>query len=264
MIETNVDAMKCRSDRKEDLEILDWLAKNDYDPQDSLISKRQPGSGQWLLDSQNFQDWLKADNQTLFCPGIPGAGKTFITSIVIEYLRNAYGSSVTYLYCNVGQQHQQTPENMLRSILKQLVQNRSPLPHELKDLYDKHNKKGSQPKFTEISSVLKSVIASNARTFIAIDALDECRTHNACRDIFLSEIFVLQEKTRLNVLATSRHQEVEATFSRSLVQEISASRSDMEAYIDEKILLWEKVHASSLNNIRDMIKKEVLGAADGM
>ncbi|KAF2182132.1 hypothetical protein K469DRAFT_520620, partial [Zopfia rhizophila CBS 207.26] len=44
------------------------------------------GTGQWLLDSKEFQTWLKTSNQTLFCLGILGAGKTILTSIVVDDL----------------------------------------------------------------------------------------------------------------------------------------------------------------------------------
>jgi hypothetical protein len=41
---------------------------------------------EWLLDSDEFQTCLDTDKQTLFCPGIPGAGKTILSSIVVDYL----------------------------------------------------------------------------------------------------------------------------------------------------------------------------------
>jgi Cdc6-like AAA superfamily ATPase len=209
------------------------------------------------LNSAECQDWLKADNQTLFCPGIPGAGKTFITSIVIDYLQTNYKSSgVAYLYCDIGQQGQQAPETLLGSILKQLVSNRSPLPKEVKSLYEQHKGKRSRPELIEISKVLQSVISPDSRTFILIDALDECQNHDSCRDILLSEIFTLQVKTRLNIFATSRPQEVEAKFSGSIICEIIAIDNDIEAYLDDKILLWEKSHERDLDNIRDMIKRK--------
>jgi hypothetical protein len=127
--EKDIHSMKVRQDDQDRQRILDWLTPIDYDPQHTYISKRQPGTGQWLLNSAECQDWLKADNQTLFCPGIPGAGKTFITSIVIDYLQTNYKSSgVAYLYCNIGQQGQQAPETLLGSILKQLVWDRSLCP----------------------------------------------------------------------------------------------------------------------------------------
>lgn len=38
------------------------------------------------LDSHEFQEWLNNSKQTLFCPGIPEAGKTVITAIVVNHL----------------------------------------------------------------------------------------------------------------------------------------------------------------------------------
>jgi hypothetical protein len=56
--------------------ILDWLTPIDYAPQQSnFISQWQEGTGQWLLNSDEFQVWINQRKQTLFCPGIPGAGK---------------------------------------------------------------------------------------------------------------------------------------------------------------------------------------------
>src|SRR5436309_15173502 len=72
---------------KERESIIDWLAAIDYGQQQSdFLSRRQEGTGQWLLDSDEFQEWLTQKKQTLFCPGIPGAGKTILTSIVVDYL----------------------------------------------------------------------------------------------------------------------------------------------------------------------------------
>jgi len=67
--------------------ILEWLSPMDYGgEQGDILSIRQPGTGQWLLDTQQFQLWLQKDQQSLFRPGIPGAGKTVLTSIVVEHL----------------------------------------------------------------------------------------------------------------------------------------------------------------------------------
>src|SRR5438105_551348 len=71
-----VESMRSKLDKDEDIKILDWLTPVDYGPQQTdHIRRRQPGTGQWLLDSPEFQTWLKTVKQTLFCPGIPGAGK---------------------------------------------------------------------------------------------------------------------------------------------------------------------------------------------
>jgi hypothetical protein len=47
--------------------ILNWLTPIDYAPQQSdFIARRQEGTGQWLLNSDKFQEWLTHSRQTLF------------------------------------------------------------------------------------------------------------------------------------------------------------------------------------------------------
>jgi DNA replication protein DnaC len=90
-----VDRLYVRQDnqerRQEHQAIIDCLTPIDYAPQQSdFISRRQEGTGQWLLDSNEFQEWLNQSKQTLLCTGIPGAGKTVITSVVVDYLNENF------------------------------------------------------------------------------------------------------------------------------------------------------------------------------
>jgi Cdc6-like AAA superfamily ATPase len=106
--------------------ILDWITPIDYALQQSdFLSRRQTGTGQWLLNSAEFNAWIETDRQTLFCPGIPGAGKTILTSVVVEELfkrfENDGNIGIAYLYCNYRQQHNQNLEDLLASLLKQLT-----------------------------------------------------------------------------------------------------------------------------------------------
>ncbi|GFG15817.1 hypothetical protein IFM61392_09176 [Aspergillus lentulus] len=76
--------------------ILDWLTPVKYaSQQHDFIAQRQKGTGEWLLQSKEFQQWLTQSNQTLFCPGIPGAGKTIIMSIVVDHLYRRFGNDPT-------------------------------------------------------------------------------------------------------------------------------------------------------------------------
>jgi hypothetical protein len=90
-VRDEVDRLYKLQDSRETAEtrkaIFDWLTPIDYSPQQNdFINRRQAGTGQWLLDSAEFLGWTETSKQTLFCPGLPGAGKTILTSIVIEEL----------------------------------------------------------------------------------------------------------------------------------------------------------------------------------
>ncbi|ELR09111.1 hypothetical protein VC83_04395 [Pseudogymnoascus destructans] len=139
--------------------VLDWLAPVDYAAQQSdFISRRAVGTGQWLLESAEFQAWVKTDQQVLFCPGIPGAGKTILTSIVVDCLHAKFPKDtnigIAYLYCNFRRQDKQKADGLVASLLKQLAQGLYPLPQSVKSLYDSHKEKRTRPTFNEISSAL--------------------------------------------------------------------------------------------------------------
>lgn len=192
----DVDNLLHRQNVQERDAILEWLTPINYAPQQNdFIKRRQAGTGQWLLNSMEYQDWLQTDKQTLFCSGIPGAGKTILTSIVVEELTTRFGNEksigITYLYCNFRRQDEQKTEDLLMSLLKQLAQDRLALPNTVKSLYDKHREKRTRPLLNETSKALQSVVSLYSRVFIVVDALDECQ-FSGDREAFLSEIFNLQ------------------------------------------------------------------------
>ena len=257
-----------RERRHEHQAILDWLTPIDYAAQQSnFIGRRQEGTGQWLLKSDEFQTWLKTSTQTLFCPGIPGAGKTIITSIVVDDLfirfRNDATVGIAYLYCNYQRQQEQKPIDLLTSLLKQLVQEQPLVPEIVKSLYECHKSRRTRPSFDEVSKVLHSVVAGFSRAFIIIDALDECQTFDGGRTRLLSEIISLQAKTGANLFATSRFiPEIERECEGRIL-EIRASDEDVRRYLDGHMSRLPKCVSRSLD-LREKIKAEIIKATDGM
>jgi Cdc6-like AAA superfamily ATPase len=186
--------------------ILDWLSPVDYATQQGdILSRRQDGTGQWLLNSDEFQAWLNQSKETLFCPGIPGVGKTMITSIVVDYLYTKYqidaSIGIAYIYCNFRRQQEQRPTDLLASILKQLIQGLPSLPDSVMTLYKRHKDKRTRPSFDEISKVLLSIVVDYSRVFIVIDALDEYQVSAGGRKTLISEMFKLQVMTGANLLS---------------------------------------------------------------
>ena len=253
----------------EQKEILDWLTPVDYFPQQhDFLKQRQAGTGQWLLDSAEFKSWTKTSKQTLFCPGIPGAGKTILTSIVVEELSARFQDDnnviVAYIYCNFKRQFEQSLEDLLTSLLKQLAQGRPSLPESVRSLHDRHKAKKTRPSVDDISTALQSVAAEYLRVFVVIDALDECREQGGCRIQMLSRLFDLQNKCGINLFATSRFiPEIIEEFKQVLLLEIRATEQDVKKYIDGHI-----THLPSfIRNRPDLqqeIKTEIVKAVDGM
>jgi len=241
-LKDGVGRLNRHSDHREAIEkyktVLGWLTSIDYAPQQSdFISQRQPGTGQWLLDSEEYQMWLQTTKRTLFCPGIPGAGKTMLTAITIDDLITRFQRdpdiAVAYIYCNFRRRDEQKADDLLASLLKQLIQMRSALPEGVKALYDRHSDQRTRPSLDEISGTLQSVSAMYSRVFIVIDALDECQTSNNCRARLLTELLKVQTWSTANIFLTSRSiPEIAEIFERRISLEIRASEEDVRRYLD--------------------------------
>lgn len=58
----------------ENQQILSWLSGISFDEkQGDILSKRHPGTGEWLLNSDEFKAWRDGNpetSQTLWCKGI--------------------------------------------------------------------------------------------------------------------------------------------------------------------------------------------------
>jgi hypothetical protein len=215
------DAVDRLHERQDDQEyrqkhqaILDWLTPVNYAlVQHDFITRRQEGTGQWLLDSAEFHAWLgaAANKQILFCPGIPGAGKTMLTSIIVNDLNTRFENdrsiSIAYLYCNYKRSHEQKLEDLLLNLLKQLAQRCLVTPDGVQALYDKYKTRSDRPSSKDLSEALQSVISSFSKVFIIIDALDECQVNDECQTRFISESWIFSqsvEQISLQLLGLSQ------------------------------------------------------------
>ena len=269
-----VDRLHERQDDRERLEeqqtILDWITPINYATQQSdFISRRQEGTGQWLLDSDTFNNWIEQSNPVLFCSGIPGAGKTICTAIVINELYARYGNDnsvgIAYVYCNFRRHQEQKTIDILASILKQFAQTLPSAPQSLKRLYQIHRSKGTRPLFEEVMQALQSVISKYSKAFIVVDALDECRDADGSRKQLLQGLFNLQAKIGASLFATSRSIPViEKQFEgRSTRLEIRASEYDLQRYTDENIKRLPSFVSRS-TELQAEIKTGIISAVDGM
>ena len=183
--------------------VIDWLTPlNFQDQQKSIVPSR--GTGAWFLESETFDKWRKDDDLVMWCPGIPGAGKTFLASIVIEKLRELHrGQNVAIfmLYCKYNDTETQSVQPLIASLLKQDIQQRSVVDKRLGELHEAHYKRETRPTLEEIKDLLDTAISNYDKTFIVVDALDEMLDEK-CRTDLVNCLRGFKQKT--NLLVTTR------------------------------------------------------------
>ena len=248
---------------------MDWLSPTDFPAQQSdLIRKCQQGTGQWFIDSAEYRKWLGEAGKALYCPGIPGAGKTMISALIIDHLWKEFqhdgDTGIAFIYCNYNRQQEQTLGNLLASILKQLVQDQDALSTEVKLLHKRHIDKRTRPSDHELMTVLRSTVSNYNRTFIVCDALDECSGEESIRTRLLHVLFALQKQQHANILATSRPlPDVTTAFKDDLSVEIRASEGDVRNYLESHITELPKFVLRN-EKLQEEIVKAIADAVDGM
>ncbi|KAK4207663.1 ankyrin repeat-containing domain protein [Rhypophila decipiens] len=236
------------ADTKNVPQIINWLSHltplsfADKQVQAIRIARKTPGTGQRLLEKDEFCRWRdEEDLRTLWCHGIPGAGKTILCSVVIDHLererRDNGTSACLYVYFDHRDQRRQDANNILPCLLAQLVRQRDDASKEVNQLHQSYRLKGIPPTLDDYLDVLASEIKKLNRVYIVVDALDECQDDDELntRDEFVRALQRLPEaNTRL--LFFSRHDES----IKSLVNpddriSIAATESELASYVKSRI-----------------------------
>ncbi|KAF5722703.1 hypothetical protein FMUND_2580 [Fusarium mundagurra] len=212
-------------------------------------------SSAWEPDIKQREKLKKAadDSMCLFNDlfaklGLPGAGKTFLVSIVIRHLQylfdNDSNTGIAYHYCDSRHQGIETVNLILSSILKQLAQSQVSLPDTMRTLYSMHKKRDTRPSLKEIK---------------IIDGLDECRVWRE----LMTELRGLQG---VNILTTCRFiPEIsnDKGLRWSTVLEVQAREKDIRKFLSRNLLKLGRFVANN-QQLQEDVCKAILGASGGM
>ncbi|KAF1950514.1 hypothetical protein CC80DRAFT_426705 [Byssothecium circinans] len=233
-MESGLDRVQQRQDQAKRDKIMEWISRTDFPAQQSdILGHRQEGTGQWFLNDATFHKWLHGPKETLFCPGIPGAGKTMMATITVNHLLESMLSDtvgVAYVYCNY--KTDQDTVSLLAAILKQLVQGRPSIMEPVARLHKQHAERGTTPSLNEIFGALQCVVANYSSVYVVVDALDECPDQDGTRHQFLAKLRDLQGERDVRLMATSRFiSDIVSEFSAALTLEVRASDDDVKRFV---------------------------------
>ncbi|EED23050.1 hypothetical protein TSTA_065100 [Talaromyces stipitatus ATCC 10500] len=130
-----------------------------------------------------------------------------------------------YIYCDYGDQKEQTVENILGAILTQLLDSLHEIPKDILDFYHERHTDSKKPLGSEDADHLLRIICTKfRRVYICPDALDELHLHDGplCIQIFLTG--------RPHVQGA-----VKEFFKREQDITIEARESDIRRFIESEI-----------------------------
>ncbi|KAL8796216.1 MAG: hypothetical protein Q9182_007404 [Xanthomendoza sp. 2 TL-2023] len=249
--------------------LLSWLSPLAMSQAHQVVSDRaEKGSGKWFLTNPAFREWEDGRGTRLWCYGTPGAGKTVMASIIVNHLRlnrpeESKGSiGIVFIYFKYNETDQ-TFDNVLSSLLQQLLQDSEHIAPDLLSLYERHRDRNTSPTTDEISQALSTMIDGHEEVFCVIDAIDEC--HETLRWELVERLESFGPKFR--VLITSRYLDSIAEELESYQRfEIRANKADIELFIEHQIPknrnLRKIVQRSP--SLRDDIKQGVSNSAEHM
>jgi Cdc6-like AAA superfamily ATPase len=249
--------------------ILQWLSPiNPAAQRSDFMKKYQEGTDQWFLSSPAYQKYLEKPGKILFCPGKPGAGKTILTSLVASELISRFSSQaevgIADVYLNTENSELQTEEGIIATLLRQLVQSLGRMPRRVGIMYEEHKYHGTCMSLEELWGCLESTISECGRSFILLNAVDECPQTYGLRSRILSRALSLRDTFKTNVFITSCEiPDVTRKFSEKNTVRICAAEADVRHYLRETIQDMPNLSTQRSELIDETIN-EIAKAVDGM
>ena len=143
--------------------------------------------------------------------------------------------AVACFYVDFASQEEQIPTNMLGSLLKQIVGGLEKIPDKVKETFQDHKKviSGRRLRVAEIVKMLQ-IVTSLRRTFICVDALDECAEGHQS-EMLDSFRQILEKSTNTRIFLTGRRHiesEVERQLGeRAAILSVKPRNDDIVGYI---------------------------------
>lgn len=255
--------------------ICSWLSAPDPSTNYHKAHKqRQAETGLWLLQNARFAEWKEGAASRLWLYGIPGCGKTILSSTVIEHLLQQYnnntGTVTAYFYFDFNNAQKQDPELMLRSLLCQLLQRSFTIPKGVDVLFSACDNGQRQPSLHALLEVLPQVMQQFTHVYIVLDALDECTQRLELMNLL--ETVAGRQLDNMHLLMTSREErDIERSLKNYVKEEGTICLQqdvvdkDIQRYVqqrlsdDQTLAKWNKDVA-----VRQEIEDALIRGARGM
>lgn len=256
-------------------EITAWLAPASYDVEyysnDFAVAKalRHPKTCMWVLDKKEVTQ-LSYENQEpgeafLCIFASPGAGKTVLSSFLIDHYRSVESRSVLYFFCKNTDADKNTSTAVVRTFLYQLYKSvkdqrlRESLNNDLGIALDRSGQQRAV-NFTVLWQLFSTHVRSLGPATIILDALDECQDVNR----LIQSLKSLSTLRSIKVIVTSRkephlHNDLNNFTSMEIAPE--DVDADIAAFVEAKVAASSRL---SHPLVRDLVIKKLCNTHNGM
>ncbi|KAL6815050.1 hypothetical protein J3E69DRAFT_370534 [Trichoderma sp. SZMC 28015] len=238
---------------------------------------RTPRTCEWLLNHSRFIEWERSSySSMLWLQGNVGAGKSFLTSKVIDHLpatrqqEAEYDEGFAYFYCSRSDPERRQTKYILRSYVSQLARvpnHPTMIEKNIYTIYLKARKEKRGLSTIECETALIELINFYSRTILVLDALDECEMDT--RETLARVLRNLVDKGGGTVkvfIASRKEADIEEYLGLRKLVEISTAdnKEDIEKYVEEEVAkvggIWRSVSAE----VKEQVRKTIGEKSDGM
>lgn len=220
--------------------LRNWLnAPDATTDHNAACAKKHPGTGMWLVKSDQFSRWLTEGNSILWLNGFAGSGKSVLCSTAIQFAfrhrRSDPNVGIAFFYFSFNDKSKQDESAMLRALLLQLSCQPKDDYADLTRLHDSHQA-GVPPSLVLIDH-LRRLIESFHDVYIILDALDES-PRNGPRKYVLDALETMRNwgLQRLHIFVTSRDEsDIHESLDLSATQQVKMRNTGIDKDIEEFI-----------------------------
>jgi len=254
--------------------IKNWLspaeASNNYN---NALQQRFDGTSQWFIKSEVFISFKEGNMPFLWLNGIPGCGKTVLSSSIIEDLQQTSSdatSTTLYFYFDFNDSRKQTLDDSLRSLLWQAAIRPGNISKELEQLYSSCKEGKDQPSTQGLTESFEKTLGALDRTTIVLDALDECTSRPVLLD-WLARLARRETKNTRTIVTSRREHDIESEFEKWLPEKATIPLQPLDLDIDIGTYVHSRLRTDpqlerwrNSPEIQEEIEAKLIGKANGM
>ncbi|RFU24961.1 hypothetical protein B7463_g11382, partial [Scytalidium lignicola] len=236
--------------------MLKWLSMSPYSLHHRSVSDtRTQDFGHWLLQHSEYRDWNNSSSSSiLLLHGIVGCGKTNLCSVIVDSLlstaiENPLAAPFAYFYCSACEfePERTSPDEILRSILRQLAINRTGGLKVRDFLWSEYERRSaaarvdgmelSKLRAKDCVELILELVEEDPIT-IVVDALDEVQERDRYVLLEAFNRITAEADNVVKVFLTSRTEnKIIAALETSKKINITSNNthSDMEAFVRQQL-----------------------------